>query len=69
MIHLNTFKLIHWNIVDLNNAQFSENLLYGTEDFYKVNNTRVMDAAISYLIKTERFDAQDLTRKIEFLKR
>ena len=69
MIHLNTFKLIHWNIVDLKNAQLSENPLYGTEDFYKVNNTRVMDAAISYLIKTERFDAQDLTRKIEFLKR
>ena len=42
------------NILDLNNAQITETLLYGKENFHKMSNTSKVDATIKYLIETAR---------------
>ena len=53
---LNTVSCIVPNIFDWNNDQLTEILLYGKED--NINNTRILDATINYLIKTKRFNAE-----------
>lgn len=46
--------LTHSNILDLNNVQLTETLLYGK----KMNSTRILFAPIKYVIKTLRLYAQ-----------
>ena len=54
---LNTVSCIVPNIFDFNNDQLTEILLYGKEDLDNINNTRIWDATINYLIETKRFNA------------
>ena len=58
MILLNTVSCIVLNISDLNNFQLTDILLYGKEDLDNINNTRILDVTINYLIETKKFDAQ-----------
>ena len=58
MTLLNTVNCTVPNIVDFNNDQLTEILLYGKEDLDNINNTSILDATINYLIETKRFDAQ-----------
>ena len=46
--------LTHSNILDLNNVQLTETLLYGK----KMNSKRILFAPIKYVIKTLRLYAQ-----------
>ena len=55
---LNTISCIVPNIFDFNNDQLTEILLYGKEDLDTINNTRILDAIINYLIETKGFNAQ-----------
>ena len=55
---LNTISCIVPNIFDFNNDQLTEILLYGKDDLDNINNTRILDATINYLIETKRFNAQ-----------
>ena len=52
---LETISCIVPKTFDFNNNQLTEILLYGKED---LNNTSMLDATISYLIETKRFNAQ-----------
>ena len=54
----NAVRHIDPNILDLNNAQLTEILLYGKEDLDNMNNTSTLAATIKCLIKTKWFDAQ-----------
>ena len=58
MTLLNTVNCTVPNVVDFNNDQLTEILLYGKEDLDNINNTSILDATINYLIETKRFDAQ-----------
>ena len=58
MTLLNTVICIVPYISDLNNAQLTEILLYGEEDYHNINNTSILDASINNLIETKRFGAQ-----------
>ena len=53
MTLLNTDRCIAPNILDLNNAQLTEILLYGKENIDIINNTSILDATIKYLIETK----------------
>ena len=55
---LNTVSCIVPNILDFNNGQLTEILLYGREDPDHINNTRILDATINYLIETKRFNGK-----------
>ena len=60
--------LIDPNILDLNNTELTETLLYGKENFHKMSNTSKVDATIKYLIETARlmlswFDALRMSWK------
>ena len=55
---LNTASCIVPNILNFNNDQLTEILLYGKEDLDNINNTRILDATIKYLIQTKRFNAE-----------
>ena len=55
---LNTASCIVPNILNFNNDQLTEILLYGKEDLDNINNTRILDATIKYLIETKRFNAE-----------
>ena len=54
---LNTASCIVPNILNFNNDQLTEILLYGKEDLDNINNTRIWEATINYLIETKRFNA------------
>ena len=43
------------NILDLNNAQLTEILLFGKENLDSITNTSILDATINYFIETKRF--------------
>ena len=58
MTLLNTASCIVPNVLDLNNAQLTEILLYGKENLDNINNRSILDATINYWIETKRFDAQ-----------
>ena len=53
---LNTISCIVPNILDFNNDQLTEILLYGKEDLDNINNTSILDTTINYLIETKRFN-------------
>ena len=57
---LSVFLICHIdpNILDLNNAQLTETLLYGQENFDKMSNTSKVDVTIKYSIETTTVDAQ-----------
>ena len=56
---LNTVSCIVPNI--FNNDQLTKIFLYGVENLDNINNTRILDATINYLIETKTFNA-DLFR-------
>ena len=58
MILMNTVRRIDPNILNQNNAKFSETFLYGKENFDKINIAKILDATIKCLIGTKRFDVQ-----------
>ena len=55
MALLNTLRCLVSNILDLNNAELTENLLLSKENLDNVNNTRILDATIEQSIETKRF--------------
>ena len=52
------------NISDFNDDQLTEIFLYGKEDFKNVNDTRILDVTINYLIETKIFNAKILVLQI-----
>ena len=56
---LNTVSCIVPNI--FNSDQLTKIFLYGVENLDNINNTRILDATINYLIETKTFNA-DLFR-------
>ena len=54
MIFMNTVICIISNILNLNNDQLPENLLYGKRNL----DTSILDTTNTYLIETESFDTQ-----------
>ena len=55
MALLNTLRCLVSNILDLNNAELTENLLLSKENLDNVNNTSILDATIKQSIETKRF--------------
>ena len=58
MTFLNRVSCYVPNILDLNNVQLTETLLYVKENLYNMNNVSILDATIKYLIEIKRFYVQ-----------
>ena len=56
MILLNTIRAIDSSILDLDENQITETLLYGNNLLRKTINTSILNATINFLICTKRFD-------------
>ena len=64
---LNTVKHIDPNVLDLNNVQLTEILLFSKENHDNMNNASILDATIIYLIGTKTlmhsiFDALQMSQ-------
>ena len=55
---MNTVSCIVLNILDFNNDQPAEILLYGKKGVDNINNKSILDLTINYLIETKGFSAQ-----------
>ena len=55
---MNTVSCIVLNILDFNNDQPTEILLYGKKGVDNINNKSILDVTINYLIETKGFNAQ-----------
>ena len=58
MTVLNTVSCVVPNVLNFDNDQLTEILLYDKEDLDNINNTSILDATINYLIETKRFATQ-----------
>ena len=55
---MNTVSCIVLNILDFNNDQPTEILLYGKKGVDNINNKSILDVAMNYLIETKGFNDQ-----------
>ena len=53
---LNNLRQIAPNILNYNNSQITQVLLYGDTSFKNETNTNILKSTISYLLATKRFD-------------
>ena len=54
---LNNLRQIAPNILNYNNSQITQVLLYGDTSFKNETNTNILKSTISYLLATKKFDS------------